>query len=105
MFRAVVNQVWLTWKLLRDQRVPVWMKLLLLIPFLYVVSPIDLIPDFIPVLGQLDDLGIVLLGMRLFESLVPEYIVQEHRGQIAKRDDPNVIAGKGYSVTKEKAKQ
>ena len=108
MFRSVVNQVVLTWKLLRDHRVPFWMKALLIIPFLYVISPIDLIPDFIPVLGQLDDLGIVLLGMRLFESLVPEYLVQEHRAVIDQGNKPNTIEGKGYTVRKpdsEKAKQ
>ena len=107
MFKAVVNQVWLTWKLLLDKRVPFWMKALLAIPFIYVLSPIDLIPDFILGLGQLDDLGIVLLGMRLFESIVPEYIVQEHRAVISK-SDPNVIEGKNYTVSspeKEKAKR
>ena len=86
MLKAVVNQVWLTWKLLLDKRVPAWMKLLLAVPLIYVLSPIDLIPDFILGLGQLDDLGIVLLGMRMFESIVPEYIVQEHRAVIAKSD-------------------
>jgi uncharacterized membrane protein YkvA (DUF1232 family) len=104
MFKAVVNQVWLTWKLVLDNRVPLWMKALLIIPFLYVLSPIDLIPDFIIGLGQLDDLGIVLLGMRLFESLVPDHIVQEHRAAIGQRDVANTIEGKNYTVRSDKEK-
>src|SRR3982750_4884841 len=98
MFKAVVNQVWLTWKLLLDKRVPTWMKLLLAIPFLYVLSPIDIIPDFILGLGQLDDLGIILLGMRVFEMIVPENIVAEHRAIIGQGDALNTIEGKNYSV-------
>jgi len=62
MFKAVVNQVWLTWKLLLDRRVPFWMKALLALPLIYVLSPIDLIPDFIIGLGQLDDLGLFCWG-------------------------------------------
>jgi uncharacterized membrane protein YkvA (DUF1232 family) len=101
MLKGVVNQVWLTWKLLLDKRVPTWMKLLLAIPFLYVLSPIDLLPDFILGLGQLDDLGIILLGMRIFESIVPEYIVQEHRAVIAKSGGADgMIEGKNYTVRK-----
>ncbi len=106
MLKAVIDQVWLTWKLLFDKRVPYWMKAVALAPILYVLSPIDVIPDFILGLGQLDDLGIILAGMRLFESLVPEYIVQEHRALIAQKDDPNTIQGANYSVrSEEKAKR
>ncbi len=98
MFRAIIDQVWLTWKLLLDKRVPWWMKALLAIPLIYVVSPIDLIPDFIIGLGQLDDLGVILAGMRLFEAIVPEYIVQEHRAALQQRSDDNIIQGKNYTV-------
>jgi uncharacterized membrane protein YkvA (DUF1232 family) len=98
MFRAIIDQIWLTWKLLFDNRVPFWMKALLAIPLIYVLSPIDLIPDFILGLGQLDDLGIILAGMRVFEAIVPEYIVQEHREALKQRRDSNMIEGKGYTV-------
>ncbi len=101
MFRAIIDQVWLTWKLMFDARVPTWMKLVAVLPLIYVLSPIDLIPDVILGLGQLDDLGVVLVGMRLFESLVPEYIVQEHRAAIQQRShNPNTIEGKNYTVRK-----
>ena len=105
MFKAIIDQVWLTWKLLFDKRVPYWMKAVALAPVIYVISPIDLIPDFILGLGQLDDLGLILAGMRLFESIVPEYIVQEHRAAITQRDDPNTIKGRNYSVRSEEAEK
>ncbi len=107
MFKAVVDQGWLTWKLLFDKRVPVWMKAVAIAPFIYVISPIDLVPDFILGLGQLDDLGVILLGMRLFESLVPAEIVAEHRSVIKSSDSPNTVEGKNYSVRSdsEKAKR
>jgi uncharacterized membrane protein YkvA (DUF1232 family) len=44
----------------------------------YAVSPIDLIPDFIPVLGALDDLIIVPLGMLVVRRLIPNEIYEEH---------------------------
>ncbi len=97
MFRAMIDQAWLTWKLLRDNRVAFWMKLVAVLPLIYVISPIDLIPDVILGLGQLDDLGVLLAGMRLFEALVPAEIVDEHRGAIKARD-ANVIDATRYSV-------
>ena len=70
----------LVWRLMNDERVPTWLKLSVpMLVLLYFISPIDLIPDFILGLGQLDDLGIVLLGMALFIRLAPEAAVDEHR--------------------------
>ncbi len=98
MLRGLVDQVWLTWRLLFDKRVPTWMKVMAVAPLVYVLSPIDLIPDFILGLGQLDDLGLVLAGMRLFEALAPDNVVQEHRAFIRERSAGNMIEGTGYSV-------
>jgi len=75
----VVRYVRLVWRLLTDKRVSPWLKAV--IPTLvlaYVLSPWDLVADLIPVLGQLDDLAILLLGMQLFIGLCPKQIVQEH---------------------------
>jgi uncharacterized membrane protein YkvA (DUF1232 family) len=63
----------------RDPRVPRAVKLLALAVAGYALSPIDLIPDFIPVLGYLDDLIIVPLGIWLVVSLIPEEVMREHR--------------------------
>jgi len=51
------------------------------------VFPIDLIPDFIPVLGQLDDLAVVLLGLDFFIRSAPPDIVDEHLAKIAQDQD------------------
>ena len=67
----------------RDPRVPWYAKALALAMAGYAFSPIDLIPDFIPVLGLLDDLVIVPLGILLVIKLVPPDIMAEHRARAA----------------------
>jgi uncharacterized membrane protein YkvA (DUF1232 family) len=62
-----------------DPRVPWYAKLLLGIVVAYALSPIDLIPDFIPVIGYLDDLLIVPAGIALAARLVPRGVLEEHR--------------------------
>jgi uncharacterized membrane protein YkvA (DUF1232 family) len=95
MVKGLLNEAQLIWRLLRDRRVPVWQKAIPLVAMLYVVSPVDLIPDVIIGLGQLDDLGILLGSLRLFKSLVPDYIVAEHQeiiqGQVIEVTDYEVI--------------
>lgn len=68
---------------MNDPRVPLLPKLIVPAAVLYVVWPLDLIPDAIPFLGQLDDVGVVLLGIRFFIQACPEAIVMEHRRAIA----------------------
>jgi uncharacterized membrane protein YkvA (DUF1232 family) len=76
----VITRGRLVWRLLNDARVPAWIKISIpVLVLLYFITPVDLIPDFIPVLGQLDDLGVLLLGMTIFIRLSPQYVVAEHR--------------------------
>jgi uncharacterized membrane protein YkvA (DUF1232 family) len=63
----------------RDPRLPWRVKLLAIAVAGYALSPIDLIPDFIPVLGVLDDLVIVPLGIWLVIALIPEDLMREYR--------------------------
>ncbi len=88
MLRAIIDQFLLTWRLIRDPRVPLWSKGIPLLAVLYILSPIDLIPDVLIGLGQLDDLGLLLGAMRLMEAVVPGYIVDEHRAIIGRRHRP-----------------
>jgi len=60
------------WKLFKHPQTPRSAKLVAIAVLAYVLSPIDLIPDFIPVLGQLDDLVIVPLGIALVTRLTPK---------------------------------
>jgi len=63
----------------RDPRVPWYAKVVAACVAAYALSPIDLIPDFIPVLGYLDDVILVPLGIALAIRLIPPAILQEHR--------------------------
>src|SRR5687768_5592193 len=63
----------------RDPRVPWYAKALALCVAAYAFSPIDLIPDFVPVLGYLDDVIIVPFGILAVVKLVPPQIMAEHR--------------------------
>jgi uncharacterized membrane protein YkvA (DUF1232 family) len=63
----------------RDPRVPWYAKAVGVCVVAYALSPIDLIPDFIPVLGLLDDLVLVPLGLLLVVRLIPADILAEHR--------------------------
>ena len=69
---------------LRDRRTPLVAKLLGAAVIAYAVSPIDLIPDFIPVVGYLDDLVIVPIGLWIVRSLIPAEVLAEHRVRAAR---------------------
>ena len=63
----------------RDPRVPWYAKVLAFCVAGYALSPLDLIPDFIPILGYLDDVVIVPLGILAVVKLIPPHIMAEHR--------------------------
>ena len=63
----------------RDPRVPWYAKALAVAVAGYALSPIDLIPDFIPVLGYLDDVVVLPLGILLVIRMIPPEIMAEHR--------------------------
>jgi len=63
----------------RDPRVPWYAKAVGVCVVAYALSPIDLIPDFVPVLGYLDDLVLVPLGLLLVLRLIPADVLAEHR--------------------------
>jgi len=73
------NSFRLTWRLLRDQQVPLAAKLVPVGIVAYILFPLDFIPDVWFGLGQMDDLAILLLGIRVFIAIVPHGIVQRHR--------------------------
>jgi uncharacterized membrane protein YkvA (DUF1232 family) len=65
----------------RDARTPWYAKAVAAGVAAYALSPIDLIPDFIPVIGYVDDLVIVPLGIWLAISLIPEELMSEYRAK------------------------
>ncbi|MBN1625200.1 MAG: DUF1232 domain-containing protein [Deltaproteobacteria bacterium] len=68
-------------RVLKHPRTPFISKILLGIAIAYALSPVDLIPDFIPVLGYLDDLLILPILIRLAIALIPKNIIIECRGK------------------------
>lgn len=71
----------LAYRLFLDSRVsPVYKLLLPLAAMLYFILPIDLLPDVVPFLGQLDDVAVLLLLTRLFIMLAPQDVVNSYKG-------------------------
>ena len=77
--RRLKRDVHALWLAGRDPRTPWYAKALAVAVAAYALSPLDLIPDFIPVLGWLDDLIIVPLGIVLAVRLIPADVMEEHR--------------------------
>lgn len=74
----VARQARLAWRLFWDRRVPMWTKLIPPAALAYLLFPIDLIPDVALGLGQLDDVAVLLIGVKLFIELAPPDVVREH---------------------------
>jgi uncharacterized membrane protein YkvA (DUF1232 family) len=86
------------WLAARDPRVPWYAKAVAGMVAAYALSPIDLMPDFIPVLGNLDDLIIVPIGIVLAVKLVPYELMAEFHTEAAQRVKPVSNAGFGVVV-------
>jgi len=72
----------------RDPRTPLYAKALGVSVMAYLLSPIDLIPDFIPVLGWLDDLLLVPLGLLAVRAMIPKDVLEEYRARQAELSGP-----------------
>jgi uncharacterized membrane protein YkvA (DUF1232 family) len=81
--RLVKRDLLALWLAARDPRVPWAAKIVAGLVAAYAFSPIDLIPDFVPVLGYLDDLLLVPLGVLLALRLIPPALLAEHRARAA----------------------
>jgi uncharacterized membrane protein YkvA (DUF1232 family) len=82
----------------RDPRTPWYAKALIAVVIAYSLSPVDLIPDFIPVLGYLDDLILVPLGISLAIKLVPPEIFKEAHETVAGNPESLGISGWWFAV-------
>jgi uncharacterized membrane protein YkvA (DUF1232 family) len=78
------NRGRLCWRLWRDCRVPKYLKGMVIATLLYVLSPVDLIPElFVPFVGQLDDATLLLLASYVLIRWSPQEVVSEHRAPIS----------------------
>lgn len=92
--RQLKRQTLLVWFAARDPRTPWWLRYLAIAVAAYALSPIDLIPDFIPVLGYLDDLVLVPLGLLLILGLLPPEVradADRRAGELAERPVSRVM--------------
>ena len=81
--RELKREVFALFLAARHPRTPWYAKVLLLAIVAYAVSPIDLIPDFVPVLGLLDDVILLPLGIALALKMIPRAVIEECRGRVA----------------------
>lgn len=81
----MLQQAKLAFSLMIDPRVHPLAKLVPIASVAYLFWPIDLLPDVVPVLGQIDDVGLVMLGLRLFFEFAPPEVVREHLRRLAEK--------------------
>jgi uncharacterized membrane protein YkvA (DUF1232 family) len=87
--RSLFAQVRLAIRLLREPRVPMLVKVIPILALLYVIWPLDIVPDLFPVIGQLDDMGVALLALEMFTKMCPAVVRSFHQEAI--------LRGRGYS--------
>lgn len=85
-WREVWQQTRLVFRLIRDPEVPFYLKFVPFAGLLYVIMPIDLITDFAPVVGQLDDITALIVGAKVFIELAPPHVVARHLQEIRIQD-------------------
>jgi len=81
--REIVQQVKLAYSLMLDRRVHPVTKIIPLAALAYLFMPVDVVPDVMPLVGQLDDLAIVMFGLRFFFEFSPPEVVHEHLKRLA----------------------
>ena len=97
----------LVWRLSFDKRVPVLLRALLPVAIIYAVSPFDLVPDRVPILGRFDDLIFIAFALLLLVKLSPKEVVDEHNGvtppsnRPEDKDPNNVVDGSGRIIDDE----
>jgi len=79
--KNIETDIYALYKAYRDPRVPWYVKAIILFLLGYFISPIDLIPDFIPVIGYIDDIIIISLAIYLIIKLIPAEVFQDCRNK------------------------
>lgn len=96
--RELKTQVYALYLAYRDPRTPWYARLITACVVAYAFSPIDLIPDFIPVLGYLDDLILVPLGIMIAVRLIPPEVMAECRDRARERIQNNRPVSRGAAL-------
>ena len=94
LFR-LINSISLIWKLMTDKRVPFIIRMAIPLALIYVISPVDFLPDLIPFAGRIDDLVALAIGLMVLLKLAPKKVVNEYKepkktvidGKFREKDD------------------
>ncbi len=97
IFGELWTDIRLAWRLFRDSEVPWYLKIIPILGILYVVSPIDVIPDYLPIIGQADDVALIAFAITWFIKLSPEDRVDMHRRAL--RGEPSPTDGRTIDGT------
>jgi uncharacterized membrane protein YkvA (DUF1232 family) len=82
-----LGKLFLLWRSLsKDGRTPLATKVFPWAALLYLLVPIDIVPDFVPLLGQLDDVGIIVLLVTIAMKVIPKDLWQEHDKKVERKD-------------------
>jgi len=98
-WREIWQQVRLVYYLLRDPEVPFYLKFLPLVAFVYLLIPFDFLPDVVPVVGQLDDLTLLLVGAKVFIELSPQSAVARHMQAIRTSDGYETVIEGAFTAS------
>ena len=96
--RALKNEAFAVYHAAKDPRTPWYAKTVAFLTIAYAFSPIDFIPDFIPILGYLDDLFIVPAGITLAIRLIPAEVLEEARETAATRSVERSVGYVGAGI-------
>lgn len=95
------QQVRLVFYLIKDREVPLYLKVLPFVGVLYTLFPIDIITDIVPVLGQLDDLTILIIGAKVFIEMAPPQVVARYMAQMRGENVPTIVEGTATDAVQE----
>ncbi len=84
LLRVLLRSGRLAWRLFRDPRTPMRARFILIATALFVVSPINWLPNMIPFVGELEDVAILSLGVELFFKAVPDWLLAEHEARLGR---------------------
>lgn len=92
------QQIRLVFYLIKDREVPIYLKALPLFGVLYALFPIDLVTDFVPVLGQLDDITLLLIGAKVFIEMAPPQVVARYMEQMRGQSSGTIVEGTATDI-------
>ena len=103
--KALIKRFFKQFRIIRraivHPQVPWYAKAVAGCAFLYVISPIQLIPDFIPIVGQMDDVLVVILGIKFLRRCVPQSVLDDCENDSSTPLVPTIVVGRATNLLPE----